>query len=181
MTLVTFIERIPCIADTHSARSVIWGPIYVRVFVVFFDCFGYSGRLTRLVSVCVCVCVCVYVCVCVCVCVCACVHACCSIYVKLIFLCDLLCSNNIDLLGNDIIFNDHGVPFTLADGERMCFNATVVDDNENENLEYFYFRSYLLDPAPIEPVSTPETDIIVITVLDNEPRTYLEATITPFL
>ena len=41
--------------------------------------------------------------------------------------------------GDDIIFNASGLAFSMANGDRMCFSVTIVDDNEIERNEYFDF------------------------------------------
>ena len=46
--------------------------------------------------------------------------------------------------GGDIIFNTNQV-FTLASGERLCFNVTVVDDNEIEYYEAYAFTIVALN------------------------------------
>ena len=57
-------------------------------------------------------------------------------------------------LGDDIIFSGANSTFTLATGDRRCFNVTIVDDDlieydgggrfevdaVNTSLPYYYFR-----------------------------------------
>ena len=38
-------------------------------------------------------------------------------------------------LGDDIIFSGANSMFTLATGDRRCFNATIVDDDDTEDTE----------------------------------------------
>ena len=42
-------------------------------------------------------------------------------------------------IGGDIIFNASTV-FTLASGEKICFNVTIVDDDEIEYVESYFFE-----------------------------------------
>ena len=55
-------------------------------------------------------------------------------------------------LGDDIIFSGANSTFTLATGDRRCFNVTIVDDDVIEydegfgfevySLTYYYFNDY---------------------------------------
>ena len=45
---------------------------------------------------------------------------------------------SIDTIGGDIILNNSTM-FTMSTGERLCFNVTIVDDNEIESDEHYYF------------------------------------------
>ena len=68
-------------------------------------------------------------------------------------------------LGDDIIFSGANSTFTLATGDRRCFNATIVDDDEIEYNENIYFS--------FEPVNTSLTyyyffDVTQISIRDNE-------------
>ena len=51
-----------------------------------------------------------------------------------------------DTIGDDIIFNTSTI-FTLAVGERLCFNVTIVDDNEIEYDEHYGFSFEALNDS----------------------------------
>ena len=73
-------------------------------------------------------------------------------------------------LGDDIIFSGANSTFTLATGERRCFNVTIVDDDEIEYNEYFGIW--------VEAVNTSLTcyyfnDYTRIIVRDNEGQLHL--------
>ena len=53
---------------------------------------------------------------------------------------------SIDTTGDDIIFNTSTI-FTMAVGERLCFNVTIVDDDEIEYDEYHGFSFEALNDS----------------------------------
>ena len=72
--------------------------------------------------------------------------------------------------GSDIIFNASGSEFSLATGDRMCFNMTIVDDNEFEyRFEYFDFS---FDAINNSLTSRPFFDQTRVRVTDNEGKLF---------
>ena len=66
-------------------------------------------------------------------------------------------------IDDDIIFNT--TIFTLASGERLCFNVTIVDDNVTEYDEDHHFYFYALNNSiPVYQF----LDQTEITIRDNE-------------
>ena len=63
-------------------------------------------------------------------------------------------------LAGDFVFEANGVVFTLSVGDRLCFNVTVNNDDENELDETLYF--YLYQPNNLF------TDKTRIVIRDNE-------------
>ena len=63
-------------------------------------------------------------------------------------------------LAGDFVFEANGVVFTLSVGDRLCFNVTVNNDDENELDETLYF--YLYQPNNLF------TDKTQIVIRDNE-------------
>ena len=43
-------------------------------------------------------------------------------------------------LAGDFVFEANGVAFTLSVGDRLCFNVTVNNDDENELDETLYYQ-----------------------------------------
>ena len=67
--------------------------------------------------------------------------------------------------GDDIIFNASGLAFSMENGDRMCFSVTIVDDNEIEWNEDFYFRFDAINSSLTYSYFNDHTRIIVT---DNE-------------
>lgn len=49
--------------------------------------------------------------------------------------------------GDDFVFDASGSVFSLAIGDRMCFNVTIVDDEEIEYDQSFGFSFYALNQS----------------------------------
>ena len=69
------------------------------------------------------------------------------------------------ILGDDIIFTAANSMFTLATGERRCFNVTIVDDDEIETNENFRFEFEVVNTSLTRYSFHDATQIIV---RDNE-------------
>ena len=73
-------------------------------------------------------------------------------------------------LGDDIIFSGANSMFTLATGDRRCFNATIVDDGDIEDTESFVFGIKAINTSLSHYYSL---DFISIYVRDNEGQLHL--------
>ena len=73
-------------------------------------------------------------------------------------------------LGDDIIFSGANSIFTLATGDRRCFNVTIVDDDEIEYEENFAFEVYAVNTSLTYYYFIDYTQIIV---KDNEGQLHL--------
>ena len=67
---------------------------------------------------------------------------------------------NID---HDLTFNENGVSFILMGTSSVCFDMLIIDDEENERDEYFYFDLYFYNSS-----HTQFIDRLQIRIIDNE-------------
>ena len=84
-------------------------------------------------------------------------------------LCIITHQINLVYLGDDIIFSGANSMFTLATGDRRCFNVTIVDDDEIEYDKSFVFGVKAVNTS----LSHYSFDFIRIYVRDNEGQLHL--------